>query len=133
MKWKHPWPAAPEHTVIIAGDPERAKKIPRRAGEIIAKDRLGVRNVALRPELGLTTTTTPCKEKRRGCPLQLIFKDGQPYLRLCRTRKKPGVVVPVTTPEETFRLSKDLCACWKTNRRSFTKCTAKGAALGRTR
>lgn len=74
-----------------------------------------------------TTKAAPCSPKgkesqlRPGkCKVQLIWKSGSPFLRVCRTAKKPGLLVPVRDAREARKMSNDLCAC-------FTRTKASGS------
>jgi hypothetical protein len=39
-----------------------------------------------------TTKSGPCGVDRQTCPVQMVFKEGQPTLRFCRTQPKRGQV-----------------------------------------
>jgi hypothetical protein len=51
--------------------------------------------------------------KRKGCPAQLAFDKGQPFLRFCATEKTAGYQVKVNTPAEATRVAKDACDSWR--------------------
>jgi len=138
--WKHPWAPAPVHAVKIAGTPEMAKKIraslPRTgpgAGIAVSKVRLGIRDIELRPELGIESAGKPCVTKRKSCPVQLIQRGGQPFLRLCKKagNRKPGYLIPAGSPQEAYQRSREICECWERSRKSFAKCVAPAGPLGR--
>jgi hypothetical protein len=66
------------------------------------------------------TVATPKKNKpclgalkRTGCPVQLAFEDGQPFLRFCTTEKQPGFRVNVNTPAEAVKQANAACTVWK--------------------
>ena len=97
------------------------------------------RFVAVTPE-GLLPSSkgSPCPKKRKGCPVQLVWQEGRPFLRLCDRPKKPGRMIPVPDdPSTALALSRRLCACWeasgKPSRRSFRRCGVETAPLGRYR
>ena len=135
--WKHSWMPAPVHVVKIAGTPERAKQIraslPRDAGVVVSRARLGIRDVVLRPELGIESSGKPCVTKRKTCPVQLIIKSGQPYLRLCKKsgNRKPGYLIPAGSPQEAYQRSREICACWEKAGKNFSSCVAPAGPLGR--
>ena len=66
-----------------------------------------------------TTKAGPCSPKgkesklRAGkCKIQLVWKTGKPFLRVCRTAKKPGPLIPVRSANEARTRSNELCACF---------------------
>jgi hypothetical protein len=66
-----------------------------------------------------TTKAQPCSPKgkesqlRPGkCKVQLIWKSGSPFLRVCRTAKKPGPLIPVRSASDARKRSNELCACF---------------------
>lgn len=92
-------------------------------------------DVSSYPGFDYTTQAQPCasagrskdgKKTRSTCPVQLIFKNGQPKLRFCATQKQPGRVIPVDSAEEAQRISSELCACFKKNRKQWGKCIPAG-------
>lgn len=93
------------------------------------------------PGFSYTTQAQPCagagrvrtsgKKTRSTCPVQLVFKSGQPYLRFCLTQKHPGKLVRVDSAEEAQRVSAEMCRCWKKNRKQFGSCLPASLPLGR--
>lgn len=79
--------------------------------------------------------TPPCATSRETCPVQLIFDEGTPKLRFCKKagNKKPGYTVRVSNAEEAQKIAESACACWKRNKKNFTKCFPSDTALGRAR
>lgn len=66
------------------------------------------------------TVATPGKNKpclsalkRSGCPVQLAFDEGQPFLRFCTANKQPGYRVDVNNPAEAVKQADAACATWK--------------------
>jgi hypothetical protein len=57
---------------------------------------------------------TPCNTVRTLCPVQFVWKGGKPALRFCLKsgNKKPGWLVPVSSPQEAQRIANEACACW---------------------
>jgi hypothetical protein len=132
--WKYAWRPAPVHAVKIAGSPERAKQLramlPRTGpggGITVSRARLGIRDVDLRPELGVESTGKPCVTKRKTCPIQLIMKGGHPFLRLCKKsgNRKPGFLIPAGSPREALQRSREMCGCWKKAGKNFASCIAR--------
>lgn len=68
--------------------------------------------------------TKPCqassKEGRRSCPVQLVWRDGSPYLRFCTETNKPGHLVAVDNPRDAQGLAARACAQWKRDGKRFT-------------
>lgn len=65
----------------------------------------------------------PCAQKRKTCPVQLVYRGGKPQLRFCvkAGNKKPGFLVPVKNASEANRLAEGACAHWRKSRKRFTK------------
>lgn len=100
---------------------------------------LGMRDLVLNPPVGsYTTASEPCKSKRKGCPVQLVFKDSKPFVRFCRRagNGKPGWLVAAKSPDHARELVGKACAQWKRTR-SFTSSNPAvveaGGTLGRFR
>jgi hypothetical protein len=57
----------------------------------------------------------PCGNalKRTGCPVQLAFDKGQPFLRFCTANKEAGFRVDVNTPAEAVKQANAACAVWR--------------------
>lgn len=91
------------------------------------------------PGFSYTTQAKPCaaagrsrtgKKTRSTCPVQLIYKNGQPYLRFCLAQKRPGKVIAVSSADEAQRVSAEVCKCWRKNRKQFGKCLPASTPLG---
>jgi hypothetical protein len=96
------------------------------------------RNVKKDKKTGKITETpaVPCASKRTTCPVQLIYKDGQPMLRFCTKagNRRPGHVIPVNDAMEAQRIAAAACQCWKQHGGDFSRCEAVTShALGRVR
>ncbi len=61
----------------------------------------------------LVAGVEPCREKRKGCPVQLVFREGKTYLRFCVARRKPGPLVEVRSPRDAVRKAQKACKCWE--------------------
>jgi hypothetical protein len=89
------------------------------------------------PGLDYDTASAPCSTKRKGCPVQLVFRKGQPFLRFCKKAGsgEPGHFVSVPDASEARRLTAEACAAWSASGGKFTAqnpaVVAAGGALGR--
>jgi hypothetical protein len=65
----------------------------------------------------------PCRDshKRKGCPVQLAYDQGQPFLRLCHTKNRAGYRLDVNTPTEALAAGRQACADWRKRGRRFVK------------
>lgn len=144
---KRPVHKAPTHTIVIAARPggaavtpeikqrgakARWHKVPafvapgvggREAGQIRFEN-----NQAFRAQ----NIGKPCGQKRRGCPVQLVFRRGQAQLRFCKRagNKQYGYVVNVNSPQEAREAAAKACAVWKRDG-SFEKHFGPSQTLGR--
>ncbi|MGL4258001.1 MAG: hypothetical protein ACRCSL_16830 [Microbacterium sp.] len=55
----------------------------------------------------------PCSSVRQTCPVQFVFKNGDPYLRFCGERGKPAPLVKVENPTQAQALAQEACAEWE--------------------
>jgi hypothetical protein len=91
------------------------------------------------PGLDYDTASAPCTTARKGCPVQLVFRKGEPFLRFCKKAGsgKPGHFVSVPDVSEARRLTAEACAAWSASGGRFTAqnpaVVAAGGALGRVR
>ena len=100
-----------------------------------------VRGFALRRDLRATSKTVatpkknvPCGTTRQGCPVQLAFDRGQPFLRFCSTPKKPGYRVDVNSSQEGRAAAAKYCAQWDQAKQfSFPENTPLGRRSSRRR
>jgi hypothetical protein len=83
---------------------------------------------ALRPEYKTTTASVrtpkanpPCRDstKRKTCPVQLAYDEGQPFLRFCHTANRKGYRVDVASPKDALEKGRAICADWAANNRLF--------------
>jgi hypothetical protein len=77
---------------------------------------------------------TPCATARTLCPVQFVWKGGKPALRFCLKsgNKKPGWLVPVSSPQEAQKLAEGACACWgKHGKRFSPSCPGARAIIDR--
>jgi len=71
----------------------------------------------------------PCNNPgRKGCPVQLAFDRGQPFLRFCRAKGKPGFRQDINTTAEATSVAAAACAHWA-KRKNFERFFAKGTPL----
>jgi len=49
----------------------------------------------------------------RSCPVTLGFVKGQPVVRGCFAKEKPGPIVHVDTVADAVRVSAEMCEAWK--------------------
>lgn len=54
----------------------------------------------------------PCAVPRRTCPVQLVWINGKPNLRFCKSVKAPGHLVPVKNVKDAMELSAKACELW---------------------
>jgi len=91
------------------------------------------------PGLDYDTASVPCSTKRKGCPVQLVFRKGSPFLRFCKKagNNEPGHFVSVPDVSEARKLTAEACAEWAAAGGRFTSTNpavkAAGGALGRPR
>jgi len=58
-----------------------------------------------------------CPRKPTGnCPVQLVFKDRRPFLRLCAEPSKPGYLMPVSSVSDGMAKGDEACGCWRAKR-----------------
>lgn len=80
-----------------------------------AKFELGRKYGSTSKSVSTPKKNKPCMNalKRAGCPVQLAFDNGQPFLRFCTVNGKPGHRVDVNTPAEAVSKADAACAVWK--------------------
>lgn len=108
--------------VVIGGRPGKTGDADANACAIVGENRGAVTKFDLNRKIGSTSKTvaTPGKNKpclgslkRKGCPVQLAFEDGQPFLRFCTIEKKPGHRIDVNSAAEAVSVADAACATWK--------------------
>lgn len=92
------------------------------------------------PAGSYTTKTEPCQTGRKGCPVQLFFRDNKPFVRFCGKAREitkvdrktgetrtarvgagmPGWIVPVETASKARRLVAAACKQWNKAGGEFT-------------
>lgn len=107
--------------VVVGGKPGATGQTANSCA-IVGESRGGVEKFNLGKKYGSTSRTvaTPKKNKpclgtknRKGCPVQLAFEDGQPFLRFCTTEKQAGYRVNVNSPAEATAQANAACATWQ--------------------
>ena len=108
--------------VVVGGRPGKTGQSDAQSCAIVGESRGAATKFDLGKKYGSTskTVSTPKKNKpclgalkRTGCPVQLAFEDGQPFLRFCTTEKQAGFRVDVNTPAEAVKQANAACAVWK--------------------
>jgi len=108
--------------VVVGGKPGKTGQTDSKACAIVGESRGGVSKFNLGKKYNSTSKTVatpknnkPCLGalKRTGCPVQLAFENGQPFLRFCTTEKQPGYRVNVDNPAEAVAQASAACATWK--------------------
>ncbi len=70
----------------------------------------------------------PCNTLSKRCPVQLVFAEGQPTLRFCRSKGEPGYVQPISSAAEAVKISGEACRHWAKHK-SFDKFFPAGTPL----
>lgn len=60
-----------------------------------------------------------------SCPVQWIWKKGQPYLRFCHDAGQDGRLIPVRSSKDALEQARKLCAAWYARTKKIPKSTAK--------
>lgn len=87
------------------------------------------------------TSKKPCIPSKgksitaQTCRSELIFTAAGPKLRVCTSKGHAGPMVPVSSPSEATRISREFCNCVKKtkNAKACAVKVGKGAPLGRYR
>lgn len=123
-KPKTPKPSAenvPCLRVVIGGKPGATGQTDVKSCAIVGESRGAATKFDLGKKYGSTSKTVatpkknkPClgTKKRKGCPVQLAFDKGQPFLRFCTTDKQPGLRVDVESPEDAVAKANAACGTW---------------------
>lgn len=107
--------------VVVGGRQGKTGQTDANACAIVGESRGGVTKFDLARKYGSTSKTvaTPKKNKpclnalkRKGCPVQLAFDDGQPFLRFCRANGEAGYRVDVNSPAEAVEKANAACSTW---------------------
>lgn len=65
--------------------------------------------------------------------MQLVYKDGKAYFRLCATQKRPGQLIEAGPPAEAYKRAKAICGCWARSGKRFDRCVPSNAPIGGSR
>lgn len=104
--------------------------------KIVGEARGGTAKFNLGREFKATSKSvlTPKKNKpclgalnRKGCPVQLAFDKGQPFLRFCTTEKQAGIRIDVNDPKQAQAEAERMCGEWKATGK-FTSTSQLGKA-----
>jgi hypothetical protein len=106
--------------VVVGGKPGKTGQADAKACAIVGESRGGVSKFELGKKYSSTSRTVtnpkknkPCNSNRTGCPVQLAFENGQPFLRFCTAKGKAGYRLDVSTPAEANEKANAACATWK--------------------
>jgi hypothetical protein len=104
--------------VVVGGRQGRSGDVDSRGCAVVGESRGAATKFDLGRKYKSTSRTvaTPKKNKpclnalkRKGCPVQLAFDEGQPFLRFCTTNSEAGYRVDVTNPAEAVRVANAAC------------------------
>lgn len=105
--------------VVIGGKQGASGSADSSGCKVVGESRGGATKFNLGREFKATSksVSTPKKNKpclgalkRKGCPVQLAFDKGQPFLRFCVTEKQPGIRIDVNTPQEAQTKAAEMCS-----------------------
>lgn len=65
------------------------------------------------PNVSCGARGRPCSSVRQTCPVQFVFKNGEPHLRFCGERGKPAPLVRVENPVQAQLLAQKACDTWE--------------------
>lgn len=108
--------------VVIGGKPGATGQADAKSCAIVGESRGAATKFNLGKKYRSTSKTvaTPKKNKpclgalkRKGCPVQLAFEDGQPFLRFCIADKQPGYRIDVSSPAEAVEVANAACTTWQ--------------------
>src|SRR5690606_10216697 len=120
-------PSVPCLRVVIGGKQGASGRADGSGCTIVGENRGGATKFYLGREYGATSRTVAPKKnkpclgalKRRGCPVQLAFDNGQPFLGVGTAGQTPGSRIEVNSPAEAQRQAERTCAAWAANGRQF--------------
>ena len=107
--------------VVVGGKPGATGQTDVKSCAIVGESRGAAVKFDLAKKYGATSKTVatpkknkPClgTKKRKGCPVQLAFDKGQPFLRFCSTDKQPGYRVDVESPTDAVAKANAACGTW---------------------
>lgn len=108
--------------VVIGGKPGATGRVDGAACAIVGENRGSAQKFDLNEKIGATSKTVstpqtnrPCLgvNKRKTCPVQLVFDRGRPFLRFCTENKKPGYRIDISTPSEAAQRAAAACETWR--------------------
>jgi len=104
--------------IVVGGRQGKTGNVDARGCAIVGESRGAATKFDLGRKYKSTSRTvaTPKKNKpclnalkRKGCPVQLAFDEGQPFLRFCTTNGEAGYRVDVANPAEAVRVANAAC------------------------
>lgn len=108
--------------VVVGGKPGATGAVDSAACRVVGESRgssakfdLGRKYKATSKSVTTPKKNKPCMNalKRQGCPVQLGFDKGQPFLRFCEVNGQAGPTVDVNSPAEAVAAANAACATWK--------------------
>lgn len=76
-----------------------------------------------KPHVSCGARGKPCSTVRQTCPVQFVFKNGEPHLRFCGERGKPAPLVKVTDPSQAQKLAQEACNRWEKTAKRYPEGT----------
>jgi hypothetical protein len=73
------------------------------------------------PKLDKNGKLTAGRALKGSCPITWAWKDGEPALRFCHGKGKPGRIIPVTDAEDAMQKAWKLCATWREKRQGVER------------
>lgn len=107
--------------VVIGGRQGSAGQTDAKSCAIVGESRGAAVKFDLGKKYGATSKSVstpkknkPCfgSRKRKGCPVQLAFDNGQPFLRFCIADKEAGYRVNVNSPAEATEKANAACSTY---------------------
>lgn len=108
--------------VVVGAKPGVAAPSDAKGCVVVGENRVRVEKAELRRDIASTSKSVatpkknkPCQafESRSGCPVQLAFDRGQPFLRFCRAKDSPGYRVDISSAADAVEKSQAACRVWK--------------------
>jgi hypothetical protein len=78
------------------------------------------------PHLSCGSRGAPCATARQTCPVQFVFKAGEPHLRFCGERGQKAPLVRVSTPEQAQELATKACTAWERSTKRYPEGAMQG-------
>lgn len=73
------------------------------------------------PKLDKNGKLTAGRALKGSCPITWAWKDGEPALRFCHGKGKPGRIIPVADAEDAMQKAGKLCATWREKRQGVER------------